>query len=312
MKKYEKRNIAGLFQIRTAKESIKDAEMQEMPRNLYHSLIYEGVITILFADTGVGKSIFAVQVANEISKTDKVIYLDLELSDKQFQNRYSEEYQNPYQFEDNLYRVDFTANPTIPPNTTYNDYFIASLVELIMMTESKIVFIDNMTKLVSSDTDGAKDAKPLMDKLNALKLEYGLTIILLEHTKKIDEGKLISLNHLQGSKMKPNFVEAAFSIGRSSQGKNVRYIKQLKSRSAEIMYDKDNVIVFELIKENSFLQFKFEGYGKETDHLKEINIDERNRKILSLKKEGHSNVKIGEAIGLSDKQIGNILKKIKE
>jgi hypothetical protein len=44
-----------------------------------------------------------------------------------------------------------------------------------------------MTKLTTSDTDGSKDAKPLMDALCDLKCKYNLTLILIEHTRKVNE-----------------------------------------------------------------------------------------------------------------------------
>lgn len=304
---------AGLFRIRTANKSLYDAKSQPIPRNLYQSLIFEGEITFLFADTGIGKTIFAVQIANEISKTDKVLYIDLELSDKQFQNRYSENYQNEYKFNDNLYRVDFQRRFSIPNGYDYDAYFIESLKTLIDSTGAKVIVIDNMTKLISSDTDSAKSAKPLMDLLCDLKFEHGLTMLLLEHTRKTDMSRPISLNDLQGSKMKSNFADAAFSIGRSSRDKNLRYVKQLKCRSCEIVYDTDNVAVYEVIKENSFLQFRFAEYGSEFEHLKQPSENDKASligKVKELSEQGRSQREIAKELGLSAMSVNRYLKKV--
>ena len=46
----------------------------------------------MFADSNVGKSILAVQIADRIARTDNVLYLDFELSEKQFQLRYTNEH----------------------------------------------------------------------------------------------------------------------------------------------------------------------------------------------------------------------------
>jgi hypothetical protein len=78
----------------------------------------------LFADTNVGKSILAVQIADNVArgeaygllccetKAQKVIYFDFELSDKQFEGRYSEKnndyFTNHYQFSENFYRAEST------------------------------------------------------------------------------------------------------------------------------------------------------------------------------------------------------------
>ena len=142
-----------------------------------------------------------------------------------------------------------------------------------------------------------------MDLLCDLKFEYGLTMLLLEHTRKTDMSRPIHLNDLQGSKMKANFADAAFSIGRSAKDVNLRYVKQLKCRSSEVTYDSDNVPVYEIVQENSFLQFKFLNYDTEYNHLKQPNEnDTKNRKseAIELKKQGLSNCEIARRTGVSE------------
>jgi hypothetical protein len=43
----------------------------------------------------------------------------------------------------------------------------------------------------------------------------------------------LSANDLQGSKMLINFCDSAFAIGKSSNDKDLRYLKQIKQRSKE-------------------------------------------------------------------------------
>ena len=65
------------------------------------------------------------------------------------------------------------------------------------------------------------------------------------------------------------------------------------------------MIECELIKENSFLKFKFIDFTTEEDHLKkttEISEDSINE-ILELKNEGKSNVEIGKILGVSESSI---------
>ena len=273
----------GLFRVRTANQCINDAKMQPIPRQLYEYLLLEDEITILFADTGLGKSVFAVQIANEISKTDKVLYIDLELSDKQFEKRYSKEYKNHFVFNDNFIRPDFIRPFSVPAGFDYDTYFINSLKELVISAGARIVIIDNMTKLVSSDTDNARTAKPLMDCLQELKFDYSLTLLLLEHNRKTDPSRPIILNDLQGSKHKANFADAVFTIGKSAKDKNLRYIKQLKVRSGEFYYDSENVQVCELIKEENFLRLKVLSFDTEQKHLKQQTDEEKAELINKVK-----------------------------
>ena len=293
----------GFFRLRSASQCLADAQTMPIPRQLYSSLIYEGEITILVADTNVGKSIFAVQISNEIAKDQRVLYIDLELSDKQFERRYSEDFTNHFCFEENLMRVDFTQHFSIPDNVTYDDYFIASLVELINRTEARVVVIDNMTKLISTYTDSAGKAKPLMDRLCALKMDFGLTLILLEHTRKCDASRPITLNDIQGSKMKVNFADAVFAIGRSVKDTNLRYIKQLKVRSCELEYGYENVAVCEIRKDSNFIKFEFVAYGCESEHLKEFSEQEREDKQQSARDmhaQGVSKRNIAKELGVTE------------
>jgi KaiC/GvpD/RAD55 family RecA-like ATPase len=258
------------------------------------------------ADTNVGKSIFAVQISNEIAREQRVLYIDLELSDKQFERRYSEDFTNHFRFNENLMRVDFTQHFSIPDNVTYDDYFIASLVELIKRTEARVVVIDNMTKLISTDTDSAGKAKPLMDRLCALKMDFGLTLILLEHTRKCDSTRPITLNDIQGSKMKVNFADAVFAIGRSVKDTNLRYIKQLKVRSCELEYGFENVAVCEIRKDSNFIKFEFVSYSSEAEHLKELSDVEREDKVQAAREmyaNGESKRAIAKHFGLTESTI---------
>jgi KaiC/GvpD/RAD55 family RecA-like ATPase len=301
----------GLFRVRTANQCLEDAKTQPIPRNLYHSLLFENEITFLFADTGVGKSIKSVQIGNEISKTDKVLYIDLELSDKQFEKRYSDNYQNHFVFNDNLIRPDFVRPFKVPNGKNYDDYFIESLKGLIDSTGAKIVIIDNMTKLIAGDTDKAQTAKPLMDMLTDLKFDYGLTLLLLEHTRKTDASRPILLNDLQGSKMKANLADAAFSIGRSAKDKRIRYIKHLKVRTDEEVYDSDNVPYYEIVKEDSFLQFKFMGYSTEYEHLKQQSENDKEElvsQVGQLHRQNMSVRDIAKELQISKSQVQRFIK----
>lgn len=311
--KIDNEHESGIFRIRGGNRRMTDAQSQPIPKDLYYGLMYEREMTILFADTGIGKSIFAFQMAVKMANDGHpVLYVDLELSDIQFRSRYTDNYQNPYIFPATMYFADISLDATIPPGWTYEDYFLNSLINEIKKTNTKIVIIDNMTKIISTDTDKANTAKPLMDRLVDLKREYGLTLLLLEHTRKTDANRVISLNDLQGSKMKVNFADSVFSIGRSTQGVDVRYVKQLKCRSTEIIYHTDNVAVYQLKKEDSFLHFGFVDYGSEYEHLRisdENILAERNAEVLKMKKEGYSNADIGKRHNISEGAVRKVLKK---
>lgn len=48
-----------------------------------------------------------------------------------------------------------------------------------------------------------------------------------------------------------NFCDSAFAIGESTKDKGTRYLKQIKARNTEIIYDSENVMVFEVTKDSN-------------------------------------------------------------
>lgn len=279
-------NDIGLFTVLTANDWIEQAKKRPIPKMLFSEFWHEGEVCILFADTNLGKSILAVQIADSISRgapipgfklealTQTVLYFDFELTDKQFQNRYSIDYENPYDFKNNLLRVEINPNSDIPEGSTFEDFLNRSIENAIIKTNAKALIIDNLTYL-RSETEKAKDALPLMKQLKALKNKYNLSLLILAHTPKRDLSKPITRNDLQGSKMLINFCDSSFSIGESFTDKSIRYLKMIKARNTEIIFDAENVCVCHICKPSNFLKFELLDFGSESKHLKVISDKEK-------------------------------------
>ena len=319
----EAKESKGLFTVKTASRWIEQAKTRPIPKMLFGEFWFEGELCILFADTNLGKSILAVQIGNSISKGENIggfiletlkqpiLYFDFELGEKQFENRYSIKFEQHYDFDNNFIRVEINPDATIPEAQTFEDYLNYSLERSITETGAKILIIDNLTYL-KNETEKAKDALPLMKHLKALKNKYGLSILALAHTPKRDLSKPITRNDLQGSKMLINFCDSSFSIGESHSDKNLRYLKQIKQRNTEQIYDAENVCVCQIDKPLNFLLFEFVSFGSEFDHLKqhtERDRDNLNEKVSELKQKGRSYREIGSELGISHMKVKRILEK---
>ena len=311
----------GLFTVMPANKWIEQAKTRPIPQMLFGELWFEGELCILFADTNLGKSILAVQIGKSISegqqingfrletKKQPVLYCDFELSDKQFENRYSIKFEQHYNFDANFIRVEINPDASIPEKQSFEDYLNYSLERSIIDTGAKVLIIDNLTYL-KTETEKAKDALPLMKHLKALKNKYGLSLLALAHTPKRDLSKPITRNDLQGSKMLINFCDSSFSIGESATDKNLRYIKQIKQRNTEQIYDAENVCVCQIEKPHNFLQFEFIGFGSEREHLKQHTVKDTEKlkeKVLELSKQGRSLREIGAELGISHMNAKRIL-----
>lgn len=314
----------GLFKVKQANKWLEEAQKRPVPRKLFDEFWFEGEVCILFADTNLGKSILAVQIADSISRglaingfsleatKQKVLYFDFELSDKQFENRYSKDYANHYSFDENFLRVEIDPDADVADSKTFEETLKISLERAIVEHSVKILIIDNLTYL-KNETERAKDALPLMKHLKALKNKYGLSILALAHTPKRDLSKPIGKNDLQGSKMLMSFCDSSFAIGESQRDTQTRYIKQIKVRQAEFKYDADNVCLCSITKPDNFLQFEFISYVTEREHLKEVTETDKKQQhevIKQLYTEGKSYREIGEIVGISHTQVSRIIKKM--
>ena len=67
-----------LFTIRTANTWLQEANKRPVPKMLFGKLWYEGELCILFADSNLGKSILAVQIADSISTAEGINPFDCE------------------------------------------------------------------------------------------------------------------------------------------------------------------------------------------------------------------------------------------
>jgi hypothetical protein len=315
----------GLFLLRTATRWIEEASNEPETQMLFGEFWHQGELCILFADTNLGKSILAVQIGDSISRGEaihpltlqagaqKVVYLDFELTKKQFQHRYQNAFFEPYQWSPQFLRAEIDPDNAVPSGKlSFEEYLNLSLEKTVEETQTRILIIDNLTYL-RNETEKAKDALPLMKHLKQMKSKYNLSILALAHTPKRDPSRPITRNDLQGSKMLMNFCDSAFSIGESQKDKNLRYLKQIKQRNTEEIYGDDNVCLFQITKPASFLHFEFVDYSREWEHLREPSYEDRDElkgKVATLKQEGKSVREIASLLEISKGKVEHQLKSI--
>lgn len=300
-------------------------------------LWFEGEICILFADTNVGKSILAVQIADMIARGNggedyalpelqpecegqKVVYADFELTIQQFARRYTVDtglgVPDTYRFSDNMLRLELDYGNLEETQLDMPMYqlIFKDLERAVQETGAKVLIVDNIT-FMATGTETASDAMPLMKRLVGMKKQYGLSILLLAHTPKRCLSNPLTRNDLQGSKMLINFADSAFAIGESAMGSDTRYIKQIKQRNCEPVYDAGNVLVCRIAKEGTFLRFGSAGTGSEEHHLCDRSAAGRRhtdreevKAVLNLKAQGLSYSEIAERLSVSRSKVYRLAK----
>ena len=300
----------GMFRIKSANKTLQEAKQRPDPKPLWLSLWYEGEVCCLFADSNLGKSIYAVQIAEKIAHREKVLYFDFELSDKQFQLRYTDDEGNLFQFPKDLYRVEIDRE-SINIAANFEDNVITSIENAALQTGSKVLIIDNLTYLCNA-TEKGDAAGLLMMKLMALKKKYGFSLLILAHTPKRNLSSPITTNDLAGSKKLYNFFDSCFAIGQSAKDSGLRYIKQMKVRHCDFKYGAENVIVCSIDKQGAFLQFVQMGYATEKGHLKELSENDKaelESEIKRLSDEGKSIRDIAKTLNISKSKVGRVVRK---
>ena len=302
----------GMFTVKTANRTLADARRRPNPDTLYQGLWYEGEVCCLFSDSNLGKSVYAVQIAEDVAQFQNVLLVDCELSDKQFQMRYTDDLTGTlHTFPPGLYRAEI--NPMTLDVKDYEEKILAHIEEAMLRLSCKVAIIDNLTYLCNSSDKGV-DAGIFMMKLMNLKKRYGWSLLVIAHTPKRSLSAPITQNDLAGSKKLYNFFDSVFAIGKSAKDSRLRYVKQLKVRAGQFRYDADNVIVYEIVKTDGYVHFSFLEFASEYSHLREPDENDSNTREQNVKElldKGKSYREIASVLGISKSLVGKIAAKLK-
>lgn len=241
---------------------IEQGLKMEQPKELIKNMLVEQETTILFGDTGLGKSTLAMQMACEVAEQEKsdgsrrnVLYVNFELSQQQWAKRFPKK-----TFPDNLFiaNVDYTLMRDVTDQSRILDEIQCQAVE----NNIEVVVIDNLTNLCVNSKDGS-EAGNIMLQLLGLRMTHKWTMLILAHVPKRKPSDPLSLNDLAGSKILSNLADNVVGLNKSKEHKDARYIIQLKCRSFGIELDAKNVQELRLVMDEEWLHFEMGEYSEE-------------------------------------------------
>ena len=286
------------------------------PRKLFGSYWYENEICFLIADSNVGKTILAGDIAIavdsgfnywnqamcELSGAKNIVMYDLEQSKRQFTARYV----NKGFKLNNITRVEFDPRNV---EAFSKEDFLEDIETRINANLHNIFIVDNLSCILPNAIN-ACEAIQFMRSLKAIKeLNRNVSFLVLAHTQKRNMGKPIDQNNLIGSKFLMNFADSAFAIGFSIKDTTTRYIKQIKTRNCE----KLNLVAEMEIEGNPYLHMELVEWNEEELHLhccsRRSIIDEVTaEKIIELSEDGYSIREIAAETSISKSSVGRFLK----
>lgn len=290
-------------EIRTANEWISEAKKRPIPNALFGEFWREGETSVLFSETGKGKSALAMQVAESIAsgkwikpfkaavKPQNVLYIDLEMNDKQFEARYAADHdggrakflRNHFVFSENLHREELDPADFWVKGESTGDVFRRRLRYLIKQCDASVVIIDSLTCLKRSYY-GARELLDLITAVKKLQREMKISVLALIQTPTQADAQPLSLNSLRGMKLLCGRADSMFGIGQSRFDPAERYFKRVKSVGDVIDFDGMHVPTFRLTKTGgNCLAFEFKGFMPEIELLSDIRASKEWNTIERIK-----------------------------
>lgn len=308
----------GPLIIKPTNEWVRQAQNEPDPVRIFGPLLHEKELAILFADQKTGKSALAVQIGNAAASGESitgfaneaeagpVLYIDFELSKKQFEQRYNDpQEQGLKQFSNNFHRAEINRE-NLP------DSFAEALINEIARQANnfKLVIIDNLTYLLT-DQEKTTNSGALMQRLNAIKKQSGAAILLIAHTPKRSATDPITANDLAGSHMFSALADSIFALGKNAKEPELRYIKQINSRTEPELMGADHVATLKFTKIGNFLSFTFEDYEPEANHLRTDTEEGQQQLINDIKdyrnEKGYSIRQIADEFNITKSKVERAL-----
>lgn len=314
-----------------ASDWIKYAKKQPMPRPLLGELWREREVAVLFGEGGSGKSALAIQIAEQLARgssvaplqnrtePQSVLYVDLETDAKQFELRYSADHEGGrarflhrhYHFSDllTIARIDPEDGPRKCED--FVAWFESRLIEELERSEAKVLIIDSLSAFKRSSY-GGEEMLRIASVVRKLAATRELSVLFVAHSRHREtRGDGLTLSSLAETRMLARHASSVFIIGRSRQLASRRYIKQIRSRTTELMYDKSHIIEFTLSKiGGNLLGLKFEEFAPEQEALDESSTPRewaRIDEIAGLHSDGLSIRQIAEKLATSKTTVHRLL-----
>ncbi len=304
----------GEFGFKSSFKSFDDLEKlaKTFPplKRLFGDFIYEQSLVLFPSERGAAKTWFSMQLCIAISSLWKsflgerlelngnTIFVNFELNERLMTKRIEKLYQTPpYSIDQSTYKAYmYTTRSNLQDE-------LLNLIRLINELKPVLVVLDNF-RLAFSNTDAnnGKDVTKIMKEILNLKDTLQMSILLTDHTRKNTRFTLTDSDLQSGSGVKTDLSDSDMLLRRSSEDKNLRILKRIKSRNSEenvnakLIKLNPDTLWFELVADDINEE---EHIGKNTV----TNMDEKKDLARTLSEKGHSYQKIADLLGVAKSTI---------
>jgi hypothetical protein len=294
---------------RKANECITDSKQFYPQAMLFDEFWREGELALFFGAPGTGKGILAIQLAEALARgrgidgfrtqrgRRKVLYVDLTLTNKQFQARYSHHtpdshFFTTYKFSERLYRDR-------PPAC---DELVDWVRSMVTYHGFQVVVIDDLSAFKRTH-DGTLDTLRIMRGLRQLRDELNISILVLTDSAEPRRG-FVSEADLGRSRVLCSVADSVFAICRYPHG---AYFVQTRSRNSAIGWTVHNAPTGRITRlETGLLGFEFdERFSPRIDDETKYLI----HRVKSMRDDGATYRAIALELGISKSRAAVLFKK---
>ena len=181
--------------------------------DLWHGLWYQGEMACLFGEPNVGKTIIAMQIANELNNRGlKTIYFDFENAAHQFIPRY-----NTDKIDIESEEADFCVkqlNPFCVTAPLDSKSILDYIKKEFVNARAPVIIIDDITHLTGSGDHA--DICHVLNTLRSWTQHYFVTILVLAHSWRRSPASLTTIDSLAGSFEYAYAFDSIFSLSRAN------------------------------------------------------------------------------------------------
>lgn len=249
-------------------------EPASVAEQLFHNVWRTGEVALLLGEPGVGKSIFAVHLAEAIAgnadvlvrmceeatpSARRVVYIDLQRTDDQWKRRFSGSFTQTA-FE-RLYLdwddIDLSADNSIRASR------IQASIEDVIVGGAEVVILDDIT-LGGINLGRPNGPLRTLCALKYLAATYPVSILVIAGARPQKRPRAASLSDVVFRHIAEQ-ADSVFCLSRSTFNREFRYVRHLRSASSPLVHDASDVLTFQF-KDN---EFKYLGNCEETEHLRD-------------------------------------------
>ena len=259
------------------------------------NLVGENKIILLAADTGVGKSIFAQQLAISVAlgkdeiigfnipEPRRVLFINLEMSSHQMYDRHIKLLSKLNNSEKQFLGTNLILNDVSTGRHIFEDSW-GRIEATVRENEAfDLLIVDNLYSSQTGDDETNKDAKKLLAQIISVADIHNSSILLIAHHKKHDSmHDYLEVNTIRGASTYANASDVVIQMAESSSEGGLRLLRITKNRD----YSLNRNITYGLTFNADTLWFENMGKVNPNRHFGTINqLSTRNEILDNLEEE---------------------------